>query len=218
MISVIASLIEEFNLHILLLQETEVKDSDGKVQSQFKSRLSFLTKRTLECFRNFGVDTFRTKDEGNPKRIESKSGVCNLVAHSAGMNLQWSGDEVEDLHDFLSSNFNHPIIEYDDGTILLDLSSELTPVRRFRLPVRRRVVRRDLEEEEKYEPIAARTRGRTTQPRKQPLPSKLTRNGRGYGVMGNVREEKEEEEELLVNEEKISSGRRGRFRESTPPE
>ena len=78
-ISVIAELIEKFSLQIVLLQETGVKDYDGKGQSQFKSRLSFLTKRAVECFWHFGVESFRTKDEGNPKTLDSKSGGLAII-------------------------------------------------------------------------------------------------------------------------------------------
>jgi len=79
MISVIASLIEEFYLHILLLQETGIQDSNDRHQTFIKNRLSFLTKREIKCFWHFGVESFRTKDEGNPKTLESKSGGLAII-------------------------------------------------------------------------------------------------------------------------------------------
>jgi len=86
--SVIDELIDEFNLHIIVLQETGVQDSDVRVQSVFKSRLSFLTKREIRCFWHFGVESFRTKDEGNPKTLESKSGGLAIILSGIAAKLR----------------------------------------------------------------------------------------------------------------------------------
>ena len=77
--SVIDELIEEFNLHIIVLQETGVQDSDVRVQSVFKSRLSFLTKREIRCFWHYGVESFKTKENENPKTLNSASGGLAII-------------------------------------------------------------------------------------------------------------------------------------------
>ena len=59
----------------------------------------------------------------------SEIGKTALVAHYAGQKSCWEWDEEEDLLSFLRVNFLHFEEELEGGATILDLSSEITPIK-----------------------------------------------------------------------------------------
>jgi len=132
---------------------------------------------------NFGIMFLENLLEGLTQQL----GVVYLTADGYGMKDTWNFESPNELMRWLNVRIDNYEGEYPHGAVVIDLSSELLPIKAFRAP-RRRIRQPSSSSSSSWSNRLRRKRNDGTI-------HKRTRTGASYGILSSTEESDDSDEE-----------------------